>query len=273
MRFVAKITLGLGLAYAIFLAGFLLLKQQLIYPFVETIAAPADMPRTRVKYLPGSVDDPQLEVWVTEPLPGRPVVIYFMGFTGALSVHEPRLRALGEAGFGVAAMAYRGGGGQPGVPGQMALLSDARRLVSQLDTLFDAPVPPEDRIFYGYSRGSGLAIPIAAENEELALVLEAPFDSMCALLERRFVILPACFLMWDDTYESVGRIRDVDSVVYFLHGSEDLQVPLEAGRALFLATPDPKFVRIYARGTHEDLARFEADKHTVRFINTLRGAP
>lgn len=273
MKVYASFALVLVIAYAIFVVAFVLFQRDILYPFPEAAAPPADLPRTEVRSIPAQGDDPALEVWVTQPLPGKPVIVYFMGFAGTLSVHEPRLRALGEAGYGVAAMAYRGGGGQPGTPGEAGFLRDANRVWTELDTLIGQPVDEGDRIIYGFSLGSGIAVALAAEVEEMALILEAPFDRMCSTFEKYLPILPACLVMREDRYDSVDRIGAVDTVIYFLHGAEDSVVPLELGRALFLAAPEPKFARIYSRATHEDLPRFDAEINTIRFIDTLRGDP
>ena len=269
----AQVVLILMCVYGVFLGGFAVFQRGFLFPFVETGPAPADLPRTEVRVLPATGDDPPLEVWVTTPLPGKPVLVYFMGFSGALSVHEPRLRAFGAAGYGVVAMAYRGGGGQAGEPGEAAFLRDASRVWRSLDDLVGAPVGADDRVIYGFSLGSGIAVALAAEVEEMALILEAPYDRLCRTVEADFSILPACRILRSDRFDSIDRIGAVDTISYFLHGAEDSVVPIALGRALFVATPEPKFARIYARATHEDLPRFGADQNTIRFLDTLRGDP
>lgn len=266
-----KFLVTLVVVYVLISGSFLIFRKQLIYLFEETGAPPADMPRTDMHFLPQTPEDPALQVWVTRPLPGKPVILYFMGGTGSLSVHEPRLRIFAEAGFGVAAMAYRGGGGQAGRPSEVALGRDAARLYDSLDTLFGQEILPDDRVIYGFGLGSGLAVRLAADTDEMALILEAPFSSMCELAERRFPFLPACRVMWDERYDNAGLIGRVDTTLFFLHGAEDGAIPLDVGRALFVAAPEPKFYRIYARGGHEDLPRFGALTDAIRFINTLRG--
>ncbi|QHQ33775.1 alpha/beta hydrolase [Algicella marina] len=266
-----KFILVLLVIYGIALAGFLFFRHDFIYFFVEERVPPADMPRTEVKFLPEAFEEPRLEVWVTEPLPGKPVILYFMGNAGALSVHEPRLRELANRGFGVAAMAYRGGGGQPGVPTEAGLYRDAERLYDGLDGLFGREIAASDRVIYGYGLGSGLAIRLASEVDEMALVLEAPFASMCELLRQRVVILPTCSLMWDERYDNLQYIGDIDTTVLFLHGAQDSTIPLTAGRVLFDAARQPKFSKIYREGGHIDLGRFGASNDIAEFLDTLRG--
>ncbi|MEO0913436.1 MAG: alpha/beta hydrolase [Pseudomonadota bacterium] len=261
----------LAVIYAIFAGAFAVFRHEFIYLFVDVGAPPADMPRTEVKYIPQTFDAPRLEVWITEPLPGKPVILYFMGGSGALSVHEPRLREFASRGFGLAAMAYRGGGGQAGRPTEAGLNQDAARLYAALDTLFGREIPPSDRVIYGYALGSALAVRLAADEDEMALVLEAPFGSMCEMMQKVVVILPACRLMWDERYNSKELIDQVDTTVLFLHGGKDTIIPLEMGAALYNAAVEPKFTKIYRQGGHIDLARFGATEDISQFINTLRG--
>ncbi len=264
--------LVLGVIYGLFAATFILFYKDFIYIFVDDGVPPADMPRTEVKYLPEAFEAPRLKVWVTQPLPGKPVILYFMGNSGALSVHEPRLRALAERGFGIAAMAYRGGGGQPGEPSEAGLYRDAKRVYDQLDDLLGREIPASDRAIYGYSLGTGLAVRLAAEEDEMALVLEAPFSSMCDIVQKHVVILPACRMMPSERYESDLLIDKVDTTVLFLHGAEDDTVPLAMGRDLFLKAKEPKFTKIYRRGDHLDLGRYGASDDIAQFLDTLRGA-
>ncbi|MEM9429797.1 MAG: hypothetical protein AAGA32_09905 [Pseudomonadota bacterium] len=262
-----------GVAYLIYIAGFLFFLPNIIYPFTKTGQPPQTLERTEVRVLPATPFDPEIEVWITEPLPGRPVILYFMGFGGALWVHEDRIRSFVDAGFGVAAMSYRGGGGQPGLPREQHLLRDAFRLYDGLDAIFGRAIDPEDRIIYGFSLGSGLAVPLARAREEMALVLEAPFDQMCRIIDARVPLLPACGFMWTELYDNTRWIGGVGTTVYFLHGGNDAIVPLEHGALLFRLASQPKFARIYDDGGHEDLNLFRADTHTIRFLDTLRGLP
>ena len=246
-------------------------RTDFIYLFTRTAAGPADLPRTSVELLPAHGDDPALEVWVTQPEPGYPVFVYFMGDVGALSVYEPRLRDIAEAGFGIAAMAYRGGGGQAGEPSEEALFRDARRLYAGLDTLFAEPVGENRRVIYGFSLGAALAARLAAEQEELTLILEAPFTRLCAATTGLIGLLPGCWMLAGEEYATLDNIDKVDTPLLILHGTADDRVPVAQARALFDAARDPKFIRVYEGGGHEDLGRFGATDDMLSFVRVLSG--
>lgn len=271
MRFFVTFILVFAVTYSVFAGAALVFRHQLLYLFDTTPAALANIPRTSIKLLPATGDDPVLKVWVTEPENGKPIIIYFMGNAGSLSIYEPRLRTMAELGFGIAAMAYRGGGGQAGEPSEKALNRDADRVYASLNDLFRREVPASERVIYGFALGSGIAVRLASEVDEFMLVLEAPFSRVCDVVEVYYPLLPACAVMWDERFDSVDLIGDVESPILFLHGTEDFTIPLSLGEKLYMAAKDPKFTKIYARGGHEDLGRFGSTEDMARLIGTLRG--
>ncbi len=271
MRLAAGLIFVVFVSYLVLAAAAVTFRRELIYLFDPIPAELTDIPRTSIKLLPPGGDDPQLSVWVTEAEPGKPVILYFMGNTGSLAVHEPRLRAMAEAGFGIAAMSYRGGGGQEGKPSEAALNRDADRLHAALPDLFRREIPPKDLVIYGYALGTGLAVRLASEVDEMLLVLEAPFSRMCELANYTFWILPTCTVMWDELYDNVALIDKVDTTTVFLHGLRDTTIPVFLGERLFNATPEPKFSQGFARAGHDDLPRYGSLEFVIRRINTLRG--
>jgi len=169
-------------------------------------------------------------------------------------------------------MAYRGGGGQDGTPSEDALFRDALRVYASLDTLFGRHVPETERVIYGYSFGTGLAVQLAAEQQELALLLEAPYTELCNTNLGMGTILPGCLLLRNDAYDSLSRIGEIDAPLLVLHGEADQEVPFEEGLTLFEAAERPKFLERYPSAGHDDMARFGAVEDAASFIRVLRGA-
>lgn len=271
MRSFLAVLFMLVVTYSLAAGAAVVFRRNLLYVFDSTPADLSSIPRTSVKLLPPGGSDPQLIVWVTEPEPGKPIILYFMGNAGSLSVHEPRLRAMAEMGFGIAAMAYRGGGAQVGKPSEAALNHDADRVYAALGDLFRREVPGRDLVIYGYALGTGLAVRLASEVDEMAVVLEAPFSRMCDVVWDIVPIFPVCTFMWDERYDSVDLIDKVDSTILFVHGYKDQIIRPELGERLFNKAREPKFTKIYARGGHTDLGRYGANEYVARFLDTLRG--
>lgn len=272
MQTALRLIVVVVLSLFVLAAGLMLMRNQMIYVFAPQDAPPGQMPRTRVAVLPAFGEDPALTVWVTEPLPGQPVVLYFMGNSGSLSLHEPRLRELARAGFGIAAMAYRGAGDQPGQPGQRALMRDATRVYAALDRLIGQEVEDGDRVIWGYSLGSALAAQLAAEQEELAVVLEASFPRLCDLARHHYPWLPGCFALRGEEYDTAAVIASIGAPLLVLHGDQDDIVPVAMGQAVFDAAADPKFLIRLPEGNHENLPRLGGMQEGIGYIRTLRGA-
>lgn len=152
---------------------------------------------------------------------GAPVVLYFMGNAGSRALAGADLDLLLEQPVSVAVMAYRGGEGDPRLPTEGALKSDAWALYEQLPDLLGY-VPPQVHVM-GYSMGSGLALDLAARGEVSSVILQAPMPRICAMVGR-MTWTPACLLPVDrwDNYALAGQ---VDEPVLHLYGAADTLFP------------------------------------------------
>ncbi len=270
MGWLARLLIGTSLLVALFygaaLAGVLIMRRDLIYPFSQNDRTPeqAGAPSLHIAEL--ATPTGSLPIWVSRPKAGRPVIVYFMGNSGALANFGRRLQSLADAGFGVAAMSYRGGGGVAGEPSESQLTADARALLGGLPDLIGEPIAAEQVVVYGVSLGSGLATAIASEADVAAVILEAPFDQLCRAAENAYPIFPACLVMWDERYDSADRIAAVDAPVLIMHGERDWIIPIEHGQALFEAAVEPKSFIAFKSAGHNNLFERGALEATITFI-------
>ena len=188
------------------------------------------------------------------PPDGRPVVAYFHGNGGHIGYRAERLRWFARAGYGVLMAEYRGYGGNAGTPNEAGLSMDA---IAALDFLEAAGIPTHRIVLYGESLGSGVAVPLAAQRQVAALILEAPFTSVAELAQYHYSFMPAAALV-RDRFDSAARIGEVNAPILILHGNRDRVVPVRFGRALFDAAREPKEFWIAPEGGHENLALFGA---------------
>jgi hypothetical protein len=173
-------------------------------------------------------DGTLLRIAYAEGRPGAPSVLFFMGNAGALSIFEPWLAAHRAAGRGVAALEYRGGGGNPGRASEARLKADAVAAFDWLRARGGGPI-----YVHGFSLGAGLAIHVAARREAAGAILEAPFAQACRLMARAS-LLPACRLpvqRWD----SLADVPGIEEPVLLLHGDADRQIPIGESELLFAA--------------------------------------
>jgi fermentation-respiration switch protein FrsA (DUF1100 family) len=169
----------------------------------------------------------------------RPWVIYLHGNDANLAtrmniLHYERLWKLG---LNVIAPEYRGFGGVEGVPSEAGVNADARGSYEYLRQ--QLRVDPRRIVIYGWSLGSAVAVDLAANVDEAALILEGAPASLVAIGQRRYPYFPIRLLI-RNPFESILKIDRVRSPVLFLHSPEDVIIPIEEGRRLFDATPQPK---------------------------------
>ena len=191
-----------------------------------------------------------------------PVMLYFHGNDAHLGTRAEKIRPYLDAGFGVLLMSYRGYGGNPGQPSEEGLYHDGR---AALDFLAAEGARPEDMVYYGESLGSGVAVQLALEATPAALVLEAPYTDVAAVGQRRYPFLPVRLLM-RDRFDNLSKIPAVRAPVMVIHGEQDRTTPVDLGRAVHAAAPEPKQARFYPQAAHLDLYDFGAADDVLRFI-------
>jgi fermentation-respiration switch protein FrsA (DUF1100 family) len=174
----------------------------------------------------------------------RPWVIYFHGNDANIATRLNILHyeQLARLGLNVMAPEYRGYAGLSGVPTEAGLNRDARAAYDFLRQ--QVRVDPRQIVIYGWSLGSAVAVTLASEVEEAALVLEGAPASIVDIGAQRYPFFPVRWLV-RNPFESIARISRVGSPLLFLHSPEDTIVPIAEGRRLFEAAAPPKqFVEV-----------------------------
>lgn len=170
--------------------------------------------------------------------------------------HCEQLRALG---VNVLAPEYRGFAGLPGTPSEAAVTDDARAAFDYLRT--GLHVPPGRIVVYGWSLGSAVAVNLAAEVDEAAVILEGAPSSIASVGAQRYPMFPIRMII-RNPFDSILRIGRIGSPVLFLHSPEDDIVPIAEGRRLFDAARPPRtFVEVaggHVYASQHDAARFSS---------------
>ncbi len=193
---------------------------------------------------------------------GGPVVLFFMGNAGNLAYFVPWLDLHARAGRTLVAMEYPGGAGLPGKPTEAGLKASALRVYDWAAETW----PGRPILVHGYSLGSGLAMHVAARRNVAALLLEAPYGSVCRIMTRRSW-LPACLMPFVDRWQSVADVAAVSAPVLILHGDADRVIPLVDGRRLAEAFPAGTVrMIVLPGGQHADLPDFPAYREAVAWF-------
>ncbi|HTM25220.1 MAG TPA: alpha/beta hydrolase [Vicinamibacterales bacterium] len=169
----------------------------------------------------------------------RPWILFLHGNGATIAsrlniLHYERLRAIGA---NVAAPEYRGFGGVEGTPSEPGVDEDARAAYDYLRGPLH--VRPDRIVIYGWSLGSAVAVDLASQVEEAAVILEGAPSSVVAVGQQRYPIFPIRLLI-RNPFESILKIGRVRSPKLFLHSPEDTIIPIGEGRRLYDAAPGPK---------------------------------
>lgn len=239
-------TMLIILATSYFAWHFERFETSVIYPFDDAYETPAGAGEPRLhetRFV--TTDGEELILWRSAPKAGRPMILYFPGNAGGLKDRVERFSRLIDRGYGVTALAYRGSSGSTGRPDEMALIGDA------LAVSINETARP--LVLYGESLGTAVAIKLASRGVGDAVVLEAPFTSIVALIEQQHPSEDVDHLI-TQRWESLEHAASVRQRLLVIHGSEDSLVPVHMGRAIFhgAGSTDKTFLEVDG-GRHSDL--------------------
>ncbi len=202
-----------------------------IFRAVDSVPDPAKAPFAVEVATIETADGLPLKSWWHPPAAGARTVLYLHGNYRNVGYYTRGVRPLVEAGYGVLMLDYRGYGGNPGTPSDEGLVQDAE---AALDWLAAKGIAPETVVVYGYSLGTGVAVPLAAERDLAGVVLAAPFASIA---EMGYAQYPHWFvdLLLDDRFDSIDHIAAVREPVLIFHGDADTTVPVTQSARLAAA--------------------------------------
>jgi uncharacterized protein len=208
-------------------------------------------------------DGETLQAWFEPPQPGRPVILFFHGQGGTLTMGRYRYVRMHKQGVGYLAVAYRGYSHSTGKPTEAGLFIDG---LTAYDWLRQRGYSAHDIVLHGHSLGSGIATYVASKREARALVLEAPFTAVSDVAQERYPFVPVSLLM-QDQFRSRDYIREVDEPLLIVHGDRDSVVPYVQGQRLFALANAPKRFVTMPGSEHNTLVRDGLYPHVWRFLN------
>jgi fermentation-respiration switch protein FrsA (DUF1100 family) len=240
-------------AYALIVAAMYVFQRSLVFPTRPEYSTPAHagFPEAQEHLLETS-DGERVVTWLCPPADERrPLFLMFLGNGDNLGIIAPRLRDMTADGSGVLAVAYRGYSGSTGAPSEAGLSEDAETAYRFAASV----VPPRRVVLFGYSLGSGVAVPLATRHEIGALVLFAPFSSAVSIAVRDYPFIPVRLLM-KDQFRSIEVVGKVKVPILMLHGERDPVVPIASGRELYAAAPEPKRFHALPEADHFTLFQY-----------------
>lgn len=260
-RWLRRALLGLLLIYAGICAAVFFLQETLL--FHPTVLDAADDPAAQqtVQPLELTVDGAVLR-GVLVPGAGegpRPTVLYFGGNAERVRQRARDRGWVGELGWNLVLVSYRGYDDSSGSPSADALLADA---VAIHDAVAARPDVDRERIVaWGNSLGSGVAARVARERELAGAILVMPYARLSDIAADVYWWLPVRLLFRHeiDTLTDAPAITDPVLVV---HGDEDTLIPATHGRRVVDAWGGPARLVLVSGAGHNDLGR-RPELHTA----------
>lgn len=206
--------------------------------------------------------------------PPNLTILWFHGNAGNLGYQVDDLAALRQwTAANIFIFDYRGYGNSAGQPSERGFYRDARAAWRYLLTRPD--IDPQRIILYGRSLGTAAAVELAAAPptgpQPYAVILYSPLTSLRDMARSVHSRLPLHWLAGGQ-FNSLARIGGVASPLLIIHSAEDEIIPVEQGRRLFAAAPEPKqFLYPDAAGHNDalDLADTALGNGLATFLKTL----
>jgi alpha-beta hydrolase superfamily lysophospholipase len=177
-------------------------------------------------------------------------VLYCHGNGGDLTDVAWIAEDLASRGYATLIFDYRGYGRSDGI------LRDEWTLYADAESAYDFLIrergaAPRRSVIYGQSLGTTVAIELSLRRECAALIVESGLSSASDMGAAAFPWLPRWLhSLSKNRFESVRKIANVKCPVFISHGTADNVIPVEQGRRLFAAAPEPKRLMIVEGGGH-----------------------
>ena len=182
-------------------------------------------------------DEIQLKSWIIKKdFKKLKTLVIFHGNAGHLSNRIYKLNELYKLDINILLISWRGFSGNKGSPTENNLYEDAEASIKWLNK---KGVNNNQIILYGESLGSGVAVEVGKENNFNSIILESPFTSIENSAKIYYPYLPVRLLL-KDRYDSISKIKMINTPILIMHGEKDDVVPFSMGKELFEKANSPK---------------------------------
>ena len=197
-------------------------------------------------------------------------LLFFHGNAGNLYDRLDNVTLLVASGFNVLIMDYRGYGKSEGEPSEAALYEDG--LAAYRFLIDEKGADAARLVLFGRSLGSTVAIELGSQHPAGVVIAESAFTTARELARLHYGILPNVLLRaMTHQFDSLSKAPNLRAPVLYIHGDRDNIVPVEMGRRLYEASPEPKeWYPIFGAG-HNDTLLVGGDEYLQRlteFVGT-----
>ena len=180
----------------------------------------------------------KLKSWfIKKDLDKFKTILIFHGNAGNLFNRVYKLNELNKLDVNILLISWRGFSGNKGKPTEKNLYRDADESVKWLN---NQGVINKNIILYGESLGTGVATELGTSNAFGGIILESPFTSIANAAKIYYPYLPVNIIL-KDRYDSIGKIKNINTPIFIMHGKMDNIVPQQMGLELFEKANNPKY--------------------------------
>ncbi len=216
---------------------------------------PSDAGAHRAEY--SAADGVRLFAYIIgAPSADKPLLIAFHGNADlAVLQMDWADEIVGRTGIPVMVPEYRGYAGLAGKPTYAGSKLDAD--AAYTFAVQNLRVSPQKIAFFGHSLGSAVAAEIAHRRRPFALILQSPFTSARDMARTVIGHRPSAFgwnLFSRIHYDTIERVKDLNSPVSVAHGGRDRLIPLKMGEAVFHSAKKKGEWLLVPGASHNDIA-------------------
>lgn len=192
--------------------------------------------------------------WIPAAKPEAPVLLYLHGNSSNIGDIVGRAQQFHQL-ASVLLIDYRGYGRSSGnFPTEASVYEDAEAAWIYLTKT--RQIAPKDIVLYGHSLGGAIAIQLAVQHLEMGgVIVEGTFTSVRAMLDYRmqYQLFPVDWIL-TQRFDSLRKVRSLQTPILFIHGTADETVPTQMSRELFAAAPEPKQLLLIPKAGHNNTA-------------------
>ncbi|HEY2988388.1 MAG TPA: alpha/beta hydrolase [Candidatus Binatia bacterium] len=238
------------LLLALFLTGCPVEEKFIFFPIAEIERTPRDVGLAFEDIFFQTADGVRLNGWLAAYPGARTTLLWFHGNAGNISHRAEAMKLLhGKVKANVFIVDYRGYGRSEGAASEQGTYEDGLAALRYLRSRKD--LDAKNIALFGQSLGAAVATEVAAREECVALILEAPFASIREMARAIYPWLPIGPLL-RTRYDVAKKIKAVKAPVLVLQGDQDEVIPVEQGKKVFAAAHEPKKFYIVRGAGHND---------------------
>lgn len=182
-------------------------------------------------------DRVKLHGWLFIRDPQAPFLLWCHGNAGNISHRLDNIALLQQNGINVFIFDYRGYGKSAGTLSEQGFYRDAEAAWETL--LREGPVRPSQVVLFGRSLGCAMAADLATKVPAAGLILESGFPHLGAMAKVHYPFVFSERLL-AHRFDTLSRLSRIKMPVLVIHGDRDTVVPVDLGRRLFEAAPEPR---------------------------------